>query len=86
MFVSGGHCSYLPKGFTDHEKVVPSDIFYPCLEEALTKVDEERRKDLRWINDQNDQQRRLSGFKSKIHAKRIENASTAGVDFLNELR
>jgi len=51
MFVSGGHCSYLPKGFTDLDTVVPSDIFYPCLEEALTKVDEERRKDLRWIND-----------------------------------
>ena len=30
--------------------------------------------------------RRLSGFKSKIHVKRIADASTNGVNFLNELR
>lgn len=81
---------------------MPSDVFYPCLEEALVKVGEERNKDLRWTTEELDNeekssldvmwnkeantQRRLSGFKSKIHARRIENASTRGVDFLNDIR
>ena len=53
---------------------------------------EERKNDLLWQNESQTEiegyikPRRLVGFKAKIHVKRIENDSTEGVRFLEQLR
>lgn len=48
MWTKAGQCSHLTQGLLGFERVVPQEQFYPCLEEALEKVGEERRKDLIW--------------------------------------
>ena len=50
-WVGARQCSALPEGLTGFQRVIPSHLFYPCLEEALTKVDDDRKKNLRWIEE-----------------------------------
>ena len=48
MWVRVGQCSSLPDGLKGFQKVVPPEVFYVCLEEALIKVGGDRELDLLW--------------------------------------
>jgi hypothetical protein len=38
-YVRKGKCTFKPEGLTVFQKTVPSDVFYPCLHQAI--ADEE---------------------------------------------
>ena len=86
-WVGNGQCYILEEGFSNFEKVVPQEIFYPCLNSWL---DDEKNlkhtKDLRWSDDPIPHERKLTGFRSTVMIKRIENASTQGVQFIEDIR
>ena len=67
-----------PEGLTVFEKLIPPELFYPCLHEAIK--DEWKLeilgKQLLFSTEDNVMDRRLLAYKDKIRFKRIENAST----------
>ena len=85
--VREGKCSYKPEGLTIFEKIVPPQIFYPCLHEVIK---EEKcqlcRNNLLFSTEPYILDRRILVMKEKVRYKRIENGSTEGVQMLKDMR
>ena len=75
-WIRDGKCMLLPGGLKPFEKIVPPEIFYFCIQEALRKNECELCRDfIHWSYEANPLQRRMLAAKEQMYFKRIPNSS-----------
>lgn len=87
-WVHDGNCFLHRDGFKNFDKIIPPNSYYICLDQWLLteKGQNEQSKGIRFINEDDPLQRRISSTKDSIIANRIGNSAVEGVQFLTETR
>ena len=86
-YIKKGKCFFKPEGLTIFEKIIPPEIFYPCLHQGLKEQKLKRcHKQIQFSNEEYIMDRRILMMHNRYDYKRIINGASQGVQMLKDLR